>query len=64
MADEADIANDVADAERERAIKEVLAATPPQPGIGMCLNCAELLDDDRRWCSPECRDDWLKYGRK
>lgn len=25
---------------------------------GFCLNCDERLPMGRRWCSPECRDDW------
>ena len=25
---------------------------------GFCLFCGEPLADGRRWCGPECRDDW------
>ena len=64
MADEVDIANDVAEAMRERAIADALVKPHVTPGIGFCINCAVLVEDDRRWCSAECRDDWLKYGRK
>lgn len=32
-------------------------------GIGVCLNpeCGEPIDDDRRWCCAECRDQWQRY---
>ncbi|GHU27527.1 hypothetical protein AGMMS50256_07600 [Betaproteobacteria bacterium] len=33
-------------------------APGPEP-TGYCLNCGDpLADPGRRWCSPECRDDW------
>lgn len=27
-------------------------------GIGLCLNCGAGIEDARRWCDAECRDDW------
>lgn len=61
MADDADIANDLADAERERAIAEA-RVFHGQPGIGICINCGVAVEGDKRWCSSECRDDWEEYG--
>jgi hypothetical protein len=40
---------------------QIEARKPAGPeATGFCLNCGEPLPDDRRWCSPECRDDWQK----
>jgi hypothetical protein len=25
---------------------------------GHCLNCAETVATDERWCDTDCRDDW------
>lgn len=61
--DEADIANDLADAERERALSQI-KVTPPQAGIGICINCAAPVEDDRRWCCVACRDDWIRYANR
>lgn len=31
------------------------------PPTGRCLFCDEILTDTtRRWCGPECRDDWQR----
>lgn len=30
---------------------------------GHCLNCDERLDDGRRWCDEDCRDDWVLRNR-
>jgi hypothetical protein len=33
--------------------------TDPSPqATGLCLWCGEPVPDGRRWCGPECRDDW------
>ena len=64
MADECDIANDLADAERERLIAEAQArASCYQPGIGICINCGVDVEGERRWCGAECRDDWEAHAR-
>lgn len=34
----------------------------PEP-TGACLYCDDPLDGNRRWCSPECRDDWERENR-
>lgn len=63
MADEADIANDLADLERERAIREA-RQFHHQPGIGVCINCGVDVEGERRWCSKECMDDYIKYAKR
>lgn len=56
MADEIDRANDLAQRllDAELAKKKPVGPSP----TGACLWCDEPLPDGRRWCSPECRDDW------
>lgn len=36
--------------------------TPAQTNnpSGECWHCEEETGTERRWCSPECRDDWEK----
>lgn len=54
--DEIDRAQD----EVERSLAESLRSrrsAGPAP-TGRCLWCDEILDDVKRWCSPECRDQW------
>lgn len=43
--------------QRSRAIKEL------PTGVGICLNCSEDVPGDRRWCCPECRDEWQARHR-
>ncbi|MDR0577756.1 MAG: hypothetical protein LBI87_09540 [Candidatus Accumulibacter sp.] len=53
---------------REEALAETLrrfgrAPVKSPAATGVCLNCGERLDGGRRWCSPECRDDWERQER-
>jgi hypothetical protein len=59
MADEVDRANDLA----QRLLDAALAKKKPvgPSPTGACLWCGEPLHDGRRWCSPECRDDWQAH---
>ena len=59
MADEADRANDAAELFLDISLKSVPVAVPAQ-GIGICINCGVDVEDERRWCGPECRDDYLR----
>jgi hypothetical protein len=58
MADEVDRANDLA----QQLLDAAIAAAKKKPNspkpTGACLWCSEPLPDGRRWCSPECRDEW------
>ena len=58
MADIVDIGNDAAQAFLEDRLKEVRAGSMGRPGIGVCLNCGDPVEGDRRWCGAICRDDW------
>jgi hypothetical protein len=56
MADEIDDANDTAQLLLDASLAKKKPAGPSPTGA--CLWCGEPLEDDRRWCSPECRDAW------
>ncbi|SFK92572.1 hypothetical protein SAMN05216302_102135 [Nitrosomonas aestuarii] len=56
--DDADIAGDRIDAERERMIAQARKSQPEAVATGACLFCGDPVEDQMRWCSPECRDDW------
>lgn len=47
--------------EREQA-RMMQARRPAGPqATGECLWCGEPLPDDRRWCGPECGEDWERH---
>lgn len=54
--DEADITAIRLEMEMERLLR-LRRACGPAP-TGECLWCGEQVAAHRRWCSPECRDDW------
>lgn len=58
MADEIDQANDRAQRDLELALAAAAVHAPPLPATGWCYNCAEPLDDERRFCDEDCRDDY------
>lgn len=57
MVDEFDLASEKEYAERERLIEQ---ARKPIKKLftGYCDYCNERISDGRRFCSPECRDDY------
>jgi hypothetical protein len=55
MADEADIASERAEIRLEAARR---FRYPSLPDVGACHSCGEMLDDGRRFCDADCRDDW------
>ena len=55
MADEADIASERAEIRLEAARR---FRHPSLPDVGACHSCGELLDDGRRFCDADFRDDW------
>lgn len=57
MADEVDVANDRAQAERD-ALAQVRKPEPVIFCTGRCLNCNARVGKDRRWCDGDCRDAW------
>ena len=57
MSDMGDSGNDTADLFLHVAIQRKRTEGPKAEGY--CLNCFEpIVDDFRRWCDAECRDDW------
>ncbi|WP_372941466.1 hypothetical protein [Shewanella sp.] len=62
MADNIDRANEITEQLKERQIKAARENTSLAKATGYCLNCSEKLNDSRRWCDPNCRDDWEKLG--
>ena len=61
MSDEIDIANDLAEMERNAAILEARRAAGPVYS-GMCHNCCEPLEDGL-FCDTDCRDDHQQRAR-
>jgi hypothetical protein len=59
-----DIADD-AQAHIEREMSGLLARRKPSGPIatGRCLNCDEIVSDERRWCDKDCHSDWDKTTR-
>lgn len=51
---------DRADAEIERSLAEAARTRHPAGPVptGRCLYCDEIVGDQRRWCGPDCRDQW------
>lgn len=43
------------------AVHHAKASKKPKiEATGYCLFCEEPLEDGRRWCDAECRDDWQR----
>ncbi len=64
MSDEADIAQ--AHMELEEAMRRKYNK-PPEfevDATGKCLNCFEPLSRGKRWCDPECHEDWDSRRRR
>lgn len=64
MGDESDKASDLEEWDREISKKQRRDEGPT--ATGYCLNCgpAVPLEDGRRWCDIECRDDWSKHNER
>lgn len=60
MADEADRAQAAIERFIDAAIARAKKPGGPSP-TGFCLNCGAALDEGRRWCDADCRDDWQRY---
>lgn len=61
MGDFFDKVAEVETAFRDAALAEARSKGQEHAPTGECLWCAEPLDDDRRWCDADCRDDWQSY---
>lgn len=61
MADEFDRASDLEALNLQSALNLQAKAAAKQPKVeatGFCLHCGAELNDGRRWCDAECRDEW------
>lgn len=57
--DEADVADEFIQRATEAAIAAARSNKLDAPYIGKCLYCEEPIAE-KRWCNPECRDNWEK----
>lgn len=60
--DEADRASQEVERELAEAMRKRRPAGP-QP-TGRCLYCEEIVPDQHRWCSVECREGWEQEARR
>jgi hypothetical protein len=63
MSDEADKGNEAAELFLLAALSKSQRTPPAPTGDGLCINCGVLCETiNHRWCSLECREDYVKYG--
>jgi hypothetical protein len=58
VSDEADHADALIEAAVVDAIDRARRARKAARATGRCLWCREKTGQGRRWCGPDCRDDW------
>ena len=64
MSDDIDIANDLAQHAIDVGIRNAHdKIKKPSNQTGHCIWCETPLQDDRRWCSVECRNEFEKYAK-
>ena len=63
LADEIDIANDDIQKRLNASLKTVNTSIETNQ-TGKCVWCEEPVVDERRWCSPQCRDEHILYANK
>jgi len=63
VADEIDVANDEVQKQLDATMRSVDTRVPKN-STGKCMWCSEPIKDERRWCSPECRDEQILYANK
>lgn len=61
MADEADIANDQVQKALDLTMRTVNTKIKDND-TGLCIWCGEPVQDKRRWCSVECRDEYDRHS--
>ena len=59
MVDEVDRANEQIEKGIEDTLKNI-DTTIPKNMTGKCLSCGQSVDDERRWCNADCRDNYEK----
>lgn len=58
MSDIVDRGNEAADLFLDVALRNRQRDVKTPTAIGLCLNCGESTEGERRWCDAECRDEW------
>lgn len=64
MTDEFDLASDIEQQHRDSAINAIRKKKPAAQATGLCLCCMMPIDNGRRWCCAECRDQWSKENER
>lgn len=64
MTDEFDMASDLEQKQRDISIAKVRNAKPAAVATGLCLCCMIPVDNGRRWCCADCRDQWSKENER
>lgn len=59
--DECDFASEQEEKWRKASIERCLGIKIHIDGCGECLWCGDAVEVGR-WCSNECRDDWVRYS--
>jgi hypothetical protein len=60
MSDEADRADRLIEAALQNALAAARRNRGPE-ATGYCLWCEEPVAEGRRWCGPECREEWERH---
>ncbi len=63
MSDEIDAANDLLLKMIDAGIKQAQGEINMHNESGQCIWCGEPVDDGRRWCSADCRNDYERINR-
>lgn len=63
MSDEIDAANDLLLKMIDAGIKQAQGEINMHNESGQCIWCGEPVNDGRRWCSADCRNDYERINR-
>jgi hypothetical protein len=63
MSDEIDAANDLLLKMIDAGIKQAQGEINMHNESGHCIWCGEPVNDGRRWCSADCRNDYERINR-
>ena len=64
MADEFEQASEIEQKQREISIAAARKQRISAVATGLCLHCSIEVGVGKRWCCPECRDDWSKENER